>query len=245
MPKAIIYVGLVLVILAMIPPALIARTRAVPADRRRIHLIQDMDNQSKFKAQHLNAMFKDQRAMRPPVPGTVARGETNLDDHLHRGWASRPAPNVSAANFPWATSFPRQVPLTMDLMRRGQERFTIFCRPCHGDSGYGDGIVNKRAMELLNTATNGTQWVQPKSLHEQAIREQPLGQIFHTITHGIRTMPSYESQIPVEDRWAIVAYVRALQRSQHAKLADVPADQRDTLPIVPLPMMQNSQETQP
>lgn len=233
MPKPLIYIAMVLIILAMIPPALIARTRAVRSDKRRIHLIQDMDNQGRFGPQQVNPIFADDRAMRPPVPGTVARGELNLDDHFNRG-VIRNAPG-SAGGVEWAADFPKQIIVDMDLMRRGRERFDIYCRVCHGDAGYGDGIVNKRAMELVNTGTNGTQWVQPKSLHEQAIREQPVGQIFNTITRGIRTMPSYESQIPVEDRWAIVAYVRALQRSQHAREDDVPAGVRSGLPIIKLP----------
>ncbi|MCI0364245.1 MAG: cytochrome c [Phycisphaerales bacterium] len=238
MPKPVIYIAMVLSILAMIPPALIARTRAVQSEKRRIHLIQDMDNQYKFRAQQVNPMFADERAMRPPVPGTVARGELNLDEHYTRGVVTGPRSSGAAAtggNVSWATTFPNQVQLNMDLMRRGQDRFTIYCRPCHGDSGHGDGIVNKRAMELLTTGTNGTQWVQPKSLHEAAIRDQPVGQIFNTITRGIRTMPSYESQIPVADRWAIVAYVKALQRSQHARDEDVPASMRGSLPVIPLP----------
>ena len=229
MPRAIIYGLIVLSILALIPPALIARTRAVPSDRRRIHLIQDMANQHKFRAQQMNPMFADQRAMRPPVSGAVAREEVLDDDHFTQG-VIRDKGAVQ-----WATDFPDKTPLTVDLMKRGQDRFTIYCRPCHGDAGYGDGIVNKRAMELVSTGMNGTVWVQPKSLHEAAIREQPVGQIFHTITTGIRTMPSYESQIPTADRWAIVAYVKALQRSQHAKPEDVPADQRDRLPVTRLP----------
>ena len=231
MPKAIIYVGLVLLILALIPPALIARTRAVHSDKRRIHLVQDMDNQGKFRAQApAPQLFADGRAMRPPVEGAVARGHLNDDEHFNRGVIRNQTGQVA-----WATSYPKHVSVTMDLMRHGQERFSIYCRPCHGDSGYGDGIVHKRANELMMTGVNGTVWVQPKNLHEQAIREQPVGQIFNSITHGIRTMAGYESQIPTEDRWAIVAYVKALQRSQHANAEDVPADERNNLEVIPLP----------
>jgi mono/diheme cytochrome c family protein len=207
----------------------------VPNDRRRIHLIQDMDNQHKFRAQQVNTMFADQRAMRPPVAGAVAREDIMDDAHTSRDHFTRGVVLDSKGAVQWATGFPEKTPLTADLMKRGQDRFTIYCRPCHGDAGFGDGIVNKRAMELVNTGMNGTVWVQPKSLHEAAIREQPVGQIFHTITTGIRTMPAYESQIPIEDRWAIVAYVKALQRSQHAKPEDVPADQRARLPVIRLP----------
>ena len=113
-------------------------------------------------------------------------------------------------------NFPARVPVTMELMQRGRERFGIYCQPCHGAAGYGDGMVNVRAMELVNLGTNGTVWVQPKSVHDDDIREQPVGRIFNSITNGVRTMPPYGPQIPVSDRWAIVAYVKALQRSQNA-----------------------------
>ncbi|MCH8150846.1 MAG: cytochrome c [Planctomycetes bacterium] len=206
----------------MIPPAVIAWARAVNSSQPRIHLIQDMDNQPKFRAQHANALFADGRAMRPPITGTVARGRLNEDDHYYRG----------ISNGQWAATFPPQVPLTMDLLQRGRERFNIYCQPCHGLAGYGDGMVNKRAMVLMNLGVNGTTWVQPKSVHEQQIREQPVGQYFNTITNGVRNMPAYGPQIPVADRWAIVAYVRALQRSQNARPDDAPPQQRVQLQSV-------------
>lgn len=234
MPKPLIYAALVLLIFAMIPPALIARSRAVPSDKRRIHLIQDMDNQPKFRAQHPSAIFADERAMRPPVPNTVARGELHLDAHLTQGviWSSPPPGGGGDGKPQWATTFPPSIRVDMNFMHHGQERFAIFCTPCHGAAGYGDGIVHKRAMELVNIGANGTEWVQPKSLHDPTVRDQPVGYIYNAITNGIRTMPSYESQIPVEDRWAIVAYVEALQRSQNAREDDVPATERPDLPVI-------------
>ncbi len=206
MPKAIITIALLLITAAAVPPALIAQARAVHSKKPRVHLIQDMDNQPRFEAQHANALFADGRAMRPPVTGTVARGELRADDHYYLG--------ITGGE--WATAFPATVEVAMPLMERGRQRFNIYCQPCHGAAGYGDGMVNKRAMELLNLGTNGTTWVAPKSLHEQQIREQPVGQIFNSITNGVRNMPPYGPQIPVADRWAIVAYVKALQRSQNA-----------------------------
>ena len=216
MPKVLIYGTIVVIFLAMVPPAVIAWARAVNSSQPRIHLIQDMDNQPKFRAQHANALFADGRAMRPPITGTVARGGLNEDDHYYRG----------ISNGQWAATFPPQVAVTMDLLQRGRERFNIYCQPCHGLAGYGDGMVNKRAMVLMNLGVNGTTWVQPKSIHEQQIREQPVGQYFNTITNGVRNMPAYGPQIPVADRWAIVAYVRALQRSQNARPDDAPPGQR-------------------
>jgi mono/diheme cytochrome c family protein len=227
MPKPLLYATMVLIILAFVPPAVIARARAKNSRVPRVHLIQDMDNQGKFRAQHSNPLFADGRAMRPPVPNTVARGELNDDWHYHRG----------VAGGAWATSFPRQVTVDMDLLLRGRDRFNIFCQPCHGGAGFGDGIVHQRAMVLMNNPLigNGTTWVAPKSLHEQAIREQPVGQIFNSLTNGVRNMAGYSSQVPVADRWAIVAYVRALQRSQHARDEDVPAETRNTLEVIELP----------
>ena len=206
MPKAIIYITLILITAAAVPPALIAQARAVHSSKPRIHFVQDMDNQPRYEAQHANPLFADGRAMRPPVAGAVARGQLGADDHFERGIVADQ----------WAVNFPARVPVTMELMQRGRERFGIYCQPCHGAAGYGDGMVNVRAMELLNLGTNGTVWVQPKSIHDDDVREQPVGQIFNNITNGVRTMPPYGPQIPVADRWAIVAYVRALQRSQNA-----------------------------
>ena len=206
-PKVIRYTILIIIVAAMIPPALIAQLRAVNSKSPRVHLILDMDNQPKFRAQHANPLFVDGRAMRIQVEDTVARDGLQEDDHYHLG----------VRQDAWATDFPPQVSVDMALLERGRERFDIYCLPCHGAAGYGDGIVNKRAMELMNLGTNGTTWVQPKSIHDADVREQPLGQIYNSITNGVRTMPAYGSQIPVADRWAIVAYVKALQWSQNAQ----------------------------
>ncbi len=224
MSKIAIIITTILITIGSVPFALAAMARAVPSSHTRIHIIQDMDNQPKFRAQHANPLFADGRAMRPPVVGTVARGQLEADDHYDRG----------VVDGAFATTFPPQVQVNLDLVHRGQDRFNIYCTPCHGYAGYGDGMVNKRAMELVNRAVNGTTWVQPKSVHEQLIREQPVGQTFNTITNGVRNMSGYAAQIPTEDRWAIVAYVKALQRSQTADLNDLPPDQRTDLPLIKL-----------
>ena len=109
-------------------------------------------------------------------------------------------------------------------MKRGKERFDVFCAPCHGLAGNGDGLVAKRADRLQE----GT-WTPPSSLHTDLVRSRPDGQLYNSIANGVRTMPAYGSQIPVPDRWAIVAYVRALQRSSNARVADVPAELRSQL----------------
>ena len=234
MPKGIIYLLMIAAILAMIPPALIARTRSANSPLRRIHMNLDMDIQGRFGPQDPSpsGFFADGRAMRPPVEHTLAREDYTLqaDDHFYRGVVAG-----SDGKPAWATTFPAQSQVDMTFIKRGQERFNIYCRPCHGFGGYGDGIINERAQSLMATGQGGTTWVQPKSLHEQAIREQPVGQIFNSITNGVRNMAGYASQVPPADRWAIVAYVRALQLSQHASMEDVPADQREEMTYIELP----------
>ncbi len=211
-PRWLLYAIVLLAALALVPFALIARSRATTSARPRVHLILDMAKQPKVKTQTANPLFADGRAMRPPVPGTVARGDLDGDEAYRTG----------RAGDGWVTAFPLQV--TEQLMRRGQERFDIYCVPCHGLAGYGDGPVAKRADALQE----GT-WTPPSSYHTDLVRGRPVGQLFNTITNGIRNMAAYGPQIPVADRWAIVLYVRALQRSQDASVADVPPELRRQL----------------
>jgi len=215
-PRWIVYGVVVLVVLSWIPIAFVVRARNVNTTKPRIHIIPDMDNQPRVNTQARNPLYADRRGMRPPVPGTVARGELGESDALNRGiadgedWTS------------WVEAIP--TPVTLQLLRRGQERYDIFCSPCHGLVGNGDGMVAKRADELQE----GT-WTPPSTFHSDLIRSRPVGQLFNTITNGVRNMPAYGPQIPVEDRWAIVAYVRALQRSQAATSEDVPEELRASL----------------
>ena len=212
LPRWVVPALSILVALSFIPLALIARTRVTRTTSTRIQIIPDMDQQPKFKTQSPDPFFADLRAMRPPVAGTVARGGANLDPHLYKG----------IAGGHWATEFP--MPLTLEMMKRGQERYGIYCSPCHGLSGRGDGIVNQRAERLQE----GT-WTPPADLTSDMVTAREAGHLFNTITNGIRSMPAYGPQIPVEDRWAVVAYVRALQRARHATLNDVPPEARATL----------------
>lgn len=225
MPKAIIYLTLIFLSLVTIPPAVVARLRAMNSDKPRIHYIQDMDNQSRFKAQQ-EGPFADHRAMRRPVTGTVARGELVTDDHTRLGYDGDG----------WSSTLPSQYTVDRVLLERGEARFAIYCALCHGYAGYGDGMIHQRADMLVSNPSiaNGTSWVQPKNIHEPEIRDQPVGQIFHTITYGIRNMAGYASQIPLEDRWAIAAYVKALQRSQFAQPGDVPSAELQRLETVDL-----------
>ncbi len=219
MPRLIVYAVLILLMLALIPPVVVARVRASPSEKRPIHLIQDMDIQAKFKTQTLNPIFADQRSMRPEVVGAVARGETLLDTHLENG----------VVDGAWATTMPDAIDLSLEIVQRGGERFNIYCAPCHGWDGMGKGPVNERAVDLMNNADGppqGTSWTQARNLHDDGWSDQPIGQIYNTITNGKNSMAGYGSQIGRKDRWAIALYVKALQRSQNATTQDVPLDQR-------------------
>ncbi len=224
LPKWISPVLVTLAIVALIPPLWIARARVVQSDKPRWHTFIDMDYQPKAKPQTVSTLFADGRADRLPVAGTVARGQLRDDERLYRGIdpdAEPPQPEPGAAAgepaVAWVQDFP--LPVTAEMMKRGRQRYNVYCAPCHGLAGEGDGLVARRAAELQQ----GT-WVPPTSLHSEAVRPQPVGQLFNTISNGVRKMPAYGSQISVPDRWAIVLYVRALQRTQNAKPADVPPE---------------------
>lgn len=213
-PRMLIWGGVIMATASLVPLALAARARVATSTEPRIHIIPDMDSQPKYRAQATDAFFPDGRAMRIPPDGTVAYGELNEDDAFYRGRVGEQ----------FVAAFPEQLALTPEFMARGQERFRIYCSPCHGLAGDGDGAIAKRADALGEGA-----WITPTSVHAAHVVAQPVGQIFNTISNGIRNMPAYGPQIPVEDRWAIALYVRALQRSRDAAVADVPADVLPTL----------------
>ncbi len=214
LPPAFRIAGIVLAALALLPPLLIAKARLSTSTEPRIQPVQDMGNQPKYIAQQKNPVFADGRAQRPSVPGTVARGDPQEDPHFYQGLVSGQ----------WATTFPPQVQINETLLRRGQQRFNIYCSACHGLGGAGDGIVSARAM-LRETPG----WVQPTSLHDPLVKGRENGHIFNTITKGIRSMPPYGDQIPPEDRWAIIAYVRTLQLARDARWEDIPVEERENL----------------
>jgi mono/diheme cytochrome c family protein len=214
MPAALVYGLIVVTCAAAVPVALAVKARHSKSEKPRIHIIQDMDSQPKYKAQRENPIFADGRADREPLAGTVAVGHLNEDDHFYRG----------RAHGGWARTFPAQVELTDATMARGKERFGIYCTPCHGLGGLGDGMVHKRAEGL---AQGG--WIPPTNMTQEYLRMQPVGELYNTISNGIRNMPAYGAQIMPEDRWAIVMYVRALQRSQAGTLGDVPESERGSL----------------
>lgn len=208
--KIVTRVSVVALCLALIPPAIIAKARVSRSDTPRIHLIQDMDNQEKFKTQRASALFADQRAMRLPVAGAVARDELDDDPHFELGIVG----NDYAATFP--THRP-EVQITPELLARGQTKFGVYCAPCHGLDGSGQGRINQRAIELEEP------WVQASVLFDAERRSRPVGHLFNTITNGIRTMGPYGDRIQPADRWAIVAYVRALQRAHYPRAGDLAA----------------------
>jgi mono/diheme cytochrome c family protein len=170
---------------------------------------QDMHDQPKYKPYRYSDFFGDDRSERPQVEDTVARGQLHEDDDTYLGKTG----TVFAARFP--------MPVTEAVLTRGQERFTIYCTPCHGQTGRGDGYVVQRGYR------------RPPSFHIDRLRSQPPGYFFDVITNGFGVMPDYASQVPVEDRWAIVAYLRALQLSENVPLAEVPADVQSRLQAEP------------
>ncbi len=211
LPRWMIWSGLAILLVSWIPFALVGKARATKSARPPVHFVPDMDDQPRYDTQEENRLFADTRAMRPTVEGTVARGSAPPDDPAATG---RLGEN-------WVTWIP--VEPGADLLERGRDRYDVYCSHCHGLDGSGKGMIDKRASEL------GGAWIPPSDLHTDTVRDREEGHLFNTITHGIRTMPAHGRQIPPEDRWAIVAYIRALQRSQAASVEDVPENERDGL----------------
>lgn len=166
---------------------------------------QQMADQPRYDPLEASDFFADGQAARPVVANTVARGTLKDDEHLYEGMeGGKPA-----------TTFP--FPITAEIMQRGRERYDIFCSPCHSRTGYGDGIIVRRGF------------TRPASFHIERLREAPPGYMFNVISNGFAAMPSYRVQIGAEDRWAIVAYLRALQASQSAGVNDLSAEVRAKL----------------
>lgn len=214
---------LVLVVLSWLPLVLIARARMTRSELPRVHIFQDMDLQPRVGTQVPSALFPDGRAMREPVPGTVARGEL-VDDPMYTYGYILVATEDGGFAAEWARRIPERLEVTPQFIRRGQVRYNIYCAPCHGVTGHGDGPIHQTATLRLEPL-----WVPPSDLLSEAVRERPDGHLFNTITMGIRNMAGYGAQIPVEDRWAIVAYIHALQLAGGATIDDVPEAQRDRL----------------
>ncbi|HXZ39442.1 MAG TPA: cytochrome c [Terriglobales bacterium] len=163
---------------------------------------QDMHDQPRFKPLAKSDFYSDLRSARPPVEGTVARGQLHEDTYFYTGKVG-----TNPGDY-------MPFPVTEAVLARGRERFNIYCSPCHSRLGDGNGMIVQRGFRT------------PPSYHTERLRKAPLGYFFDVMTNGFGAMPEYASQIPPRDRWAIVTYIRALQLSQNATTADVPAGQK-------------------
>jgi mono/diheme cytochrome c family protein len=193
-----------------------------------IEFFSDMKRQSKVKYQKPSDFFADGRAARPPVDGTIPMGydipghpaqnsgvNGDINSPLGEFSAGTDYYNTGKMGAQWGTGFP--IPVTEAMMQRGQKEFTIYCAVCHGATGQGNGIASKYGMVAI------------ANYHQDKYRKMADGEIFNTITHGKNTMNGYGDKLPVKDRWAIIAYIRALQRSQYAKMPDVPPEKQKQL----------------
>jgi mono/diheme cytochrome c family protein len=166
---------------------------------------QDMHDQPKYSAFEKTTFFPDGSSARTPIAGTVARGDLRDDSVLYTGKEAEQS----------ATMFP--IAVDEHVMARGQERFNVYCSPCHGRTGEGDGMIVQRGFS------------RPPSLLEPRLRDVPPGHFFEVITNGFGAMPDHAAQIKPADRWAIAAYIRALQLAGSATIDDVPAAERSKL----------------
>jgi len=208
LPRFIWGVIIVTTVMAMIPFALIAKARAAKSKEPHWHIFADMDFQPKAKSDTAFDDFPDGRANRGAIPGTIARG-LNKETEPDYWWGLEGA----GPDAKWITGLPARIVPTPAMLARGQERFNIYCQPCHGADGQGNGTVRRRL------AKGGKDWI-VANLTAPDKAMLPNGQLFNTISNGKATMLGYASQIQVDDRWAIVLYVRALQRSQHPSPGD-------------------------
>lgn len=256
---------------SVIPLLIVMKMRVTNSTKPRFHVFYDMDFSPAKDAQQSSTLFADGRAMRPDIPGTVARGEMGKDMDFLTGInmeklsrldspraellvrtylnplspqqgdqpeevgdadgqsasqedaASSEAPSVMETT-PWLEKNPLAV--DRELLERGQLYFGIYCSACHGLNGSGNGLVNVRARKILSPT-----WIPPASLHQETLYSDkyPDGKLFSTISNGIRKMPGYAAQIKASDRWAIVSYVRALQKSQNASIDLVPKDRQNEI----------------
>ena len=208
---------------------------------------QDMHDQPAYRPLMKSTFFSDARSARPVVEGTVARGQLRSDRPYYTGrtgqavtqqpaqsrqtpmqpgapaQSAQPASGGIQTGEVFASSFPPDLvkefpyPITREIVLRGRGRFEMFCTPCHGYSGYGNGIIVQRGLSP------------PPSYHIDRLRQAPVGHFFDVMTNGYGAMYSYAQRVSVDDRWAIAAYIRALQASQSGAVSDVPADRRTAL----------------
>lgn len=208
MPKWIMAMIVASTAFALIPFAIAFKARNSTSTEPHYHIFPDMDFQPKFKSDTAADIFPDGRANRGELPGTIAVGSLEADDLFYRG----------LEDGAWTVGFPKQLEVTETLVRRGQGRYNIYCAPCHGFDGRGLGAVPARL------AAQGGAWAARNLTEANGVAvKMPNGQLYNTISNGFNTMMGYSTQIPHADRWAIVLYVRALQRAHNASREDVPA----------------------
>lgn len=192
----------------MLVALLLAGCRGTQSEDPPFHMNLDMDFQQKFGPQEANPFFEDNAAMRTPVAGTVPRGELRDSSALYRGRTE-------------AGDYVEQIPISVnrEVLERGQDRYDIHCSVCHGKTGAGNGIIMRGDYGYTPAS----------SYHIDRLRNAPDGYLYDVIANGVRNMPAYGQKVPVMDRWAIVAYIRALQRSQNASPEELPANVRSRL----------------
>ena len=171
----------------------------------------DMHDQPRYKPLAASDFFSDHRSARPLVEGTIARGHLRLDDARYTG-------KIDGNDI---DQFP--IPIAKADIERGQNRFNVYCTPCHGRLGDGNGMVVLRGYR------------QAASYHTEKLVKAPVGHYFDVITNGFGAMPSYASRVTPDDRWRVIAYIRALQLSESAKIGDVPPEKQKDLPVEPPP----------
>jgi hypothetical protein len=198
------FVILLLVIIGVVG---VAGFRGCVSRRPPLEIFPDMKRQPRLRPQKPNPFFADGRSSRLPVPGTIARGSPFEDTPVNTGRVT------GTTN--WVETNP--LPITAELLARGRERFTIYCSRCHGEVGDGNGITTKYGM------------LRAGNFHDPRLIQMTDGEIFNTVTMGKNQMPSYASQVTLTDRWAVIAYVRVLQRTRLGTLADVPEEIRPSL----------------
>lgn len=243
LPRWLAMTGVFVAILLLLPPVMIFRAKGMTSRVPRLHFNPDMDWQIKFKPQTLGPitddggfLFADSRSMRQPVEGSIPFNGMQTDTEMYQGVKSDWTPQVTVTTSTgsaraslavsqepaaatedlnmYVTDFPDGIEVDGDLLKRGQQRFNIYCATCHGHDGNGHGLVNDRAVALA--ATGNASWTTAKSLHDPVVKDlkqNPLGRLFDTISNGRNQMGPYRDQIVPEDRWAIVAYIKALQKT--------------------------------
>ena len=238
MPKWIMGFIIASTAFALIPFAIAAKARNSHSSEPHIHIFPDMDFQPKSKSDQANDLFPDGRANRGEITNTVARGWLEDDEVFYHGL------QVGDGGAQWTTGFPAQYPdspaiapdlrgrpfaVDMKLLERGKNRFEIYCTPCHGYDGRGIGMVPTRVRQNGGNFDARNLVEAPGKTAAGVVVQMPNGQLFNTISNGFNRMMGYAGQIPAWDRWAIVAYVRALERAQNASQADFNAEQQGSI----------------